>query len=234
MPLLPLLLIAWTLAAGPAAAAADDPPLHSMARRVLACTACHGAQGRSDGAVYLPRIAGKPAGYLYRQLLNFRDGQRRHDGMARLLAPLDDAYLRDIAEHFAALDLPYPPPEPGRASPAPLERGRQLALQGDAARRLPACVACHGQALTGRAPALPGLLGLPRSYLAAQLGAWRAGTRRATAPDCMAQLAQRLTPEDIAALSDWLAAQPIPADSRAPLPAPDAPPLPLDCGGVPR
>ena len=70
--------------------------------------------------------------------------------------------------------------------------------------------------MTGVAPSIPGLLGLPRDYLNAQLGAWRNGQRRAHAPDCMAQVAQRLTPEDIGAVSAWLAAQPVPrAGDRA-------------------
>ena len=45
--------------------------------------------------------------------------------------------------------------------------------------------------MTGLAPFVPGLLGLPRDYLNAQLGAWRSGQRRALPPDCMAQVAQR-------------------------------------------
>jgi cytochrome c553 len=35
--------------------------------------------------------------------------------------------------------------------------------------------------MTGVAPHIPGLLGLPRDYLNAQLGAWKAGQRRAHA-----------------------------------------------------
>ena len=89
---------------------------------------------------------------------------------------------------------------------------------------------CHGEALTGVAPAVPALIGMPRDYLNAQLGAWRNGARHALAPDCMAQIAQRLAPADISALSQWLAAQPVPAHARpaAALPAP----LPMPCGGV--
>jgi cytochrome c553 len=34
-------------------------------------------------------------------------------------------------------------------------------MQGDPARRIPACVQCHGDALMGVAPSIPGLLGLP-------------------------------------------------------------------------
>ena len=39
-----------------------------MAQRVLACTGCHGPEGRAAADGYYPRIAGKPAGYLFNQL----------------------------------------------------------------------------------------------------------------------------------------------------------------------
>ena len=42
------------------------------------------------------------------------------------------------------------------------------------------------------APAIPGLLGLPRDYLNSQFGAWRIGQRQAQEPDCMAQVARQL------------------------------------------
>jgi cytochrome c553 len=193
----------------------------SMAQRSLACTHCHGVQGRAAPDGYYPRIAGKPAGYLYNQLLHFREGRRHYGPMTQLLDPLSQAYLMEVAQHFAALQLPYPPPVPSRASKAVLERGRQLVREGDAARQVPACAACHGQQLTGVLPQVPGLLGLPRDYLNAQLGAWRTGKRRAHAPDCMAAVAKALDIQDIEAVSSWLAAQPMPVDSR---PAAAAPP----------
>jgi cytochrome c553 len=96
---------------------------------------------------------------------------------------------------------------------------------------VPACIACHGERLTGVAPGVPGLLGLPRDYVNAQLGAWRNKTRRAHAPDCMAAIAERLSLEDVSAVSTWLASQPLPADPR---PATTiARPLPLACGSSP-
>ena len=36
-----------------------------MAERTRACTACHGEQGRAGPDGYYPRLAGKPAGYLF-------------------------------------------------------------------------------------------------------------------------------------------------------------------------
>lgn len=220
-----LLLWAWV---GVALAAASADP---MARRALACTGCHGERGRAAADGYYPRIAGKPAAYLYEQLLAFRDGRRRYALMTHLLEPLSDAYLRDLAAYFAALDLPYDPPQPAAVDAASLARARQLVLQGDPARRLPACADCHGERLTGVQPAVPSLLGLPRDYLNAQLGAWRTGTRVARAPDCMAEVARRLASEDIGALSAWLAAQPVPTPAGAAAALPRA--MPLRCGGDP-
>jgi len=203
----------------------------TMAQRMQACTGCHGPQGRAASDGYYPRIAGKPAGYLYNQLLSFRDGRRQYGLMNNLLAPLTDDYLREIAAHFAQLELPYPPPQPATADVDVLTRGETLVLKGDAALRIPACIECHGAALMGVAPSVPALIGMPRDYLNAQLGAWRAGSRHTMAPDCMAQVAQRLAPTDISALSQWLAAQTVPAGAK---PAADLPaPLPLPCGGVP-
>jgi len=217
------------LLAGGAAAA---PPPDTLAQRVQPCTACHGKEGRAAADGYHPRIAGKPALYLYHQLVNFREGRRRYGPMVYLVDHLSDDYLREIAGHFAALELPYPLPAPVSDPAATLQHGERLVLQGDAARKLPACVACHGQALTGVAPAIPGLLGLPRDYLKGQIGAWTNGQRRAHAPDCMADIAKRLTPEDVSAVAAWLASRPVPVPSKAAASLPE--PLPLDCGSVPR
>ncbi len=201
-----------------------------MADRVRACTACHAEQGRATPHGYFPRIAGKPAGYLYNQLLNFRDGRRSYPQMSHLLVHLTDEYLQEMAGYFAGLQLPYEPAGASSASPQLLERGRILAQQGDAGRDIPACVRCHGQALMGASPWLPGLLGHSRDYLASQLGAWQTGQRRAQVPDCMATIAQRLAPQDVAALTAWLSAQPVPPHAAPAVRLPAD--LPLRCGGV--
>ena len=220
-----LLLVALASSATAAEAVPD-----TLAQRALACTGCHGPQGRATPLGYLPRIAGKPAGYLAAQLRALRDGQRQQDAMARLLVHLGDDYLAELAGHFAALQLPYPAPAPTRGTEASRALGQRLVQQGDAARNIPACVGCHGTAMTGVEPAIPGLLGLPRDYLVAQLGAWRTGMRAAQKPDCMATLAQRLQPQDITAVADWLAAQPLPASTSA---APRPPSTwPMPCGST--
>lgn len=208
----------------------------SIAQRTLPCATCHGKQGRAAPDGYYPRIAGKPAGYLLNQLRNFRDGRRHYGLMAAMVDPLSDAYLQEIANHFAALELPYPAPQPPQVSGADLVRGEALVRRGDTARQLPACVSCHGDRLTGVLPHVPGLLGLPRDYLNSQLGAWKTGQRRAHAPDCMAQLVRRLSDGDISAITGWLAAQPVPTDARpsAELPVRQAGPGAMSCGSAPE
>lgn len=202
----------------------------TLAQRLQPCVQCHGKEGRATASGYFPRIAGKPAAYLYQQLLNFRDGRRHNPTMSALVAPLSDAYLQEMAGYFASLELPYPPPPVQALDTQQRARGALLVQQGDGARRIPACTACHGAAMTGVLPAVPGLLGLPRDYLMAQLGAWQAGQRHAAAPDCMAQVARQLSSQDLQAVAAWLSAQPLPADTR---PAPRAgAPLPLVCGSV--
>lgn len=212
------------LAVGMARAGID-----SMAERTRACTQCHGEQGRAAPDGYYPRIAGKPAGYLYNQLLHFKEGRRHYGLMTQMVDPLSAPYLLEIARHFAALELPYPPPVASRDATA-AARGRVLALQGDATRQLPACASCHGERLTGMLPATPGLLGLPRDYVVAQLGAWRAGQRQAHAPDCMAGIARRLGPDDAAAVATWLAAQPVTGGGK-PAPA-NAAAVAATCGSA--
>lgn len=225
-----LLLAALCLVGMAAMAQPAQPVPDTLAQRALACTGCHGKEGRAAPDGYYPRLAGKPAGYLYQQLLNFRDGRRDYGLMSELIAPLSDAYLGELAGHFASLDLPYPPAQrPSLAAPE-LMRAEQLVRHGDATRRLPACTACHGERLTGTQPAVPGLLGLSRDYLNGQLGAWRSGQRRALAPDCMAHIAKTLTEAEINAVTQFLAGQPMPADTH-PAPALLAPP-PLRCGGL--
>ncbi|CAN0625212.1 Cytochrome c class I [Burkholderia multivorans] len=213
-----------------AAEPATEPAPDTMQARVMGCAACHGAHGEGTDNDYFPRLSGKPAGYLYRQLRAFRDGGRKYPPMNYLLAYLPDAYLHQIAEHFAAQHPPYPQPATPSVDAPTLALGKALVTDGDHARGVPACASCHGRGLTGMEPAIPGLLGLHATYISAQLGAWRYGTRRAAAPDCMHDIATRLSERDITAVAAWLAAQPAPSN-----PAPAAEErskLPLACGSV--
>jgi len=211
----------------PLAQAAGHPP-DTIAARMQACAACHGEEGQGTNDVYFPRLAGKPAGYLFNQLLAFKEGRRRYPPMNYLLQYQADDYLHTLAAYFSALRPPPTPPTPSTVSDAVLARGQRLVAEGDPARGTPACVGCHGPKLTGMEPAIPGLVGLRSNYISAQLGAFRYGTRTAAAPDCMQLVAASLTEADVAAVAAWLASQPVPPD---PSPVPRGTlAMPLACG----
>lgn len=213
---------------------AAPPPARvpdTIEQRVAACIACHGREGSSTEAAYFPRLSGKPAGYLFNQLMSYRDGRRFNSDMTHMIQHLSDAYLREIADYFAGIDLPYPrPPTTTDATPQMLARGKALVFEGDAARGIPACAQCHGQALTGVLPGIPGLVGLPRLYLSSQLGAWVTDDRHALEPDCMAQVGRKLTTADINAVTSWLVLQPVPANPKPVAHAPS--PVPMACSAL--
>jgi cytochrome c553 len=231
-PLLALLLIGVAGVLGTAQAQSQPKAPDTMEARVQGCTACHGSHGQGTDNDYFPRLAGKPAEYLFNQLQNFREGRRKYPPMNYLVTYLSDDYLHEIAAYFSQQRPPYPPAAKSTVSTDALARGQQIVLNGDPAKSIPACAACHGKALTGMEPAIPGLVGLHQDYMSAQLGAWRTGARHAKAPDCMHEIATRLTDEDVNAVAAWLATQPAPQN---PVPAPArSMKTPLACGSEPQ
>lgn len=213
------------------AARADSPAPDTIAARVQGCATCHGDSGQGTADAGFPRIAGKPAGYLFNQLQNFRDGRRSYPPMNYLLGYLHDDYFTDMAAFFASQRIPFAPPEKSALPASQLQTGEQLVHHGDSAHGIPPCSACHGEQLTGINPGIPGLIGLHSRYISGQIEAWRAGTRHAKAPDCMADIAHRLNEAQITAVAAWLAGQAAPAN-----PTPAAPAswkTPLVCGSQP-
>ena len=216
------------------AAAAQDSSVpafakvDSMEARVQGCVTCHGQSGQGTNSGYFPRIAGKPAAYLYNQLVAFRDGTRTYAPMNYLVAYLPDAYLREMAEHYAALRPPFAAQKPSTNDAATLARGQALVVTGDPAKTIPACASCHGKGLTGMQPGIPGLVGLRQTYVIGQLTSWRVGERNAAEPDCMKRIVTRMSDADVTAVAAWLATQPPPSD-----PSPESSNLvrmPFACG----
>jgi len=209
----------------------DHPP-DTMEARLRACVPCHGAQGQGTSNDYFPRLAGKPEQYLYEQLVAFHQGRRHYAPMNYLLQYQTESYLLEIAGYFAAQPLPPQPASVPSVTPQALAHGQSLVMNGDPGRGIPPCSGCHGRSFSGMQPGIPGLVGLKADYITAQLGAWRYGTRTAKAPDCMQQVAGRLTDLDVTAVAAYLASLPVPAGTT-PLPAGTLK-TPLRCGSEPQ
>lgn len=221
-------LVAIALVAGSSHAAAPVVP-DTLQQRIAACTSCHGVHGEgTPDSGYFPRLAGKPAEYLVRQMVNFQQGLRKYAPMEYTVRQLGPDYMREIAHYFSAQEVPYSRSPLPRMSASALQRGEQLISKGDRQRGIPACTSCHGEQLTGVQPSIPGLVGLPYDYISAQLGSWRTHTRAMAAPDCMARIAGRLSDSDISAVAATLASRQLPADTHAQAAGTVTPPL--SCG----
>ena len=180
------------------------------------CAACHGLDGNPADPQY-PRLAGMPERYLAKQIALFRSGERS-SGMAAIMMPfasmLSPQDARDIGAYYATQKagagvaddtLIATGPNAGKPFYAV---GEQLYRSGDAARGIPACMACHGPDGAGNpGPAYPQLAGQQSAYAARRLEEYRAGTTAERDPahfQIMATIAKSLTDEEIGSLASYL------------------------------
>jgi cytochrome c553 len=69
---------------------------------VEGCVPCHGVDGIGRD-VEIPNLAGQHEVYLYRQLVAFRSGKRRHPEMRFMARTLGDEEMKALAAYFASL-----------------------------------------------------------------------------------------------------------------------------------
>lgn len=184
-------------AAGPSAV---QPP----AEAVAICVRCHGADGAGRGEGAFPQLDGLAQEYLQASLESYAAGRRRSGIMQPVAAALDAQTLRMAAAYYAS--QPNVPMQAPDAAAALVERGRRLAIEGDAARDIASCAYCHGPERVARNPLFPAIAGQPRDYLVRQLELWVAGGRGGTRfAHVMSEAVGELTPADIEALAAYYA-----------------------------
>lgn len=195
-PVLALALAAPSLAAEPAAPAKPDLAKGQATAQV--CAACHTADG-SRGLPANPIIAGQHPEYLVKQLQEFKAGKRQNPIMQGMAAPLSEADMRNVAAFYASKQ-----PQPGFATKKELvQLGERIYRGGIADRQVPACAGCHSPSGAGIPAQYPRLSGQHAEYTAAQLNAFRGGTRANSAQ--MTAIAAKMNDREIQAVSDYLA-----------------------------
>jgi cytochrome c553 len=161
------------LAFGVSANAATVMPEGNAANgkaQTMMCSACHGADGNSAAPTF-PKLAGQGAKYLYKQLVDNRDGARVIPSMMGLLANKSDQELADIAVYYSEQAM-----SGSQADPELVELGARVYRAGVADKGVAACTACHGPTGAGNAPAgFPRLAGQHAEYIASTLKAYRTG-----------------------------------------------------------
>jgi cytochrome c553 len=167
------LTLGWT-SIGFAATAHPEGDAAAGKNESVACGACHGADGNS--ASPFPKLADQGEKYLYKQLLDVRDGFRSVPTMVGQLDGKTDQDLADIAAYFAAQER-----SGGHTDPELLALGSKIYRAGIPDRNVAACIACHSPTGKGNAPAgFPSLAGQHAQYVADQLRAYRKGYDDAT------------------------------------------------------
>ncbi|MEY3220698.1 MAG: hypothetical protein RIT27_2055 [Pseudomonadota bacterium] len=169
--------------------------------KAAACGACHGPDGNSPSDAF-PKLAGQHAAYTVDQLKAFKDGKRKDPMMSGQAAPLSDQDMLDVAAYFSSQT-----PQPGMAAKESVELGQKLYRGGNATTQVPACMACHAPNGVGNPGAkYPRLSGQHAAYTKKQIARYKEGNHNGSANAKMMQdIASRLSPEEIQALSEYIA-----------------------------
>lgn len=122
--------------------------------QVAVCSGCHGANGAPLDPKTMPVIWGQQASYVFKQLHDYRSGDRNHAVMAAMAKTIKQEDMRKVANYFAA--KPWPAKQGGGEVAGPEPTGMAV------------CKICHQPNFEGGLPA-PRLAGLSYEYLLAQM-----------------------------------------------------------------
>lgn len=184
----------------PAAQAAGAKPdlVKGQASFAAACVSCHGVGGNSGTAAY-PKLAQQHPEYLIKQLQEFKSGKRNNPVMSGLASTLSDSDMKNIAYWVGSQKVKLS-----------FSKDRELVTLGEriyrgglADRQIAACAGCHSPNGAGIPAQYPRVSGQHAEYTAAQLVAFRDGTRKNSLQ--MTQIAAKLNDKEIRAVADYMA-----------------------------
>ena len=175
----------------------DPAKAQSIANQI--CAACHGADGNSPLPMN-PSLAGQHPEYLFKQLKEFKSGNRNNAVMMGMVAGLSAEDMRNLSAYYAVQKLR----EAAAKDKDLVAHGRKLFRGGNLATGVAACAGCHSPNGAGIPSQYPRLAGQHPEYVVAQLKAFRAGARANDTNNMMRAVAARLTDKEIAAVAEYL------------------------------
>jgi cytochrome c553 len=167
-------------------------------RGITACGSCHGPDGNAPIAG-APKLASQHAAYIVKQLNNFKSGERKNALMAPVVKSLTDDEIRNLAAYLSTQPL-----KPSSAkSKDTVDLGKKIFRAGIRDKNVPACNGCHGPTGAGIPAQFARIGGQNEDYVEAQLTGFASGAR--TNNPIMATIAARMSPNEIKAVSDYVA-----------------------------
>ena len=168
--------------------------------KAQACFSCHGVNGNSINPAW-PNLAGQHAGYIAKQLADFKAGTERNDplmmGQVTALSPQD---MEDLGAFFAKQK-----PSQGSAEEDKVALGKQLYMGGKASVGLAACMSCHGPSGAGNPAAkYPMVSGQHAAYTIKAMKDFRSGARTNDPNKMMQNIAERMTDREIEAVASYM------------------------------
>jgi cytochrome c553 len=193
---LTLLAVAFAALAGSPTAQTKSQDANAPPRKSLMCATCHGVDGDSFKPNY-PKLAGQLGPYLFRQLVDFKEGRRKDPTMGMIAAGLSREDMFVLADFFASRARSVgAPPADSKTSVAPPDKAPAEAAK---------CLDCHLSNSTAM-DRPPYITGQQYNYLVKQLRDFRSGSRTDDG-GVMAGIATALTDSEIDNIAEYLARQ---------------------------
>jgi cytochrome c553 len=161
------------------------------------CFICHGAGGESSSPVF-PRLAGQNAGYVARQLADYKSGKRKSSTMQPMVEDLSADDFKALGAYFASQPTVVHTIEDADLANA----GKLIFQRGNPYSGVASCATCHGANAHGT-EALPRLAGQHAQYTENQL---RQFNKRERTNDnaVMHGIASKLTEQELKAVVAYI------------------------------
>ncbi|MBI5659733.1 MAG: c-type cytochrome [Nitrosomonadales bacterium] len=177
-----------------------------------ACAGCHSIDGNALNPE-IPSLAGQPAEYLIKAIMDYRGGRRNDPLMSDAVRRMQDETIVNLAAYYAVQkpESPLHPPGQGNGQFAPVAEGRRIAGS---------CDGCHGRNGNSNKVGIPSLTGLHVKYLVSATRDYRDGVRK---NGVMKKVVGHLSDSDIEKVGFYYATQ-------SPMPGKPAPKADLAAG----
>ena len=163
------------------------------------CIACHANDGNSVISVN-PKLSGQHAGYITKQLMNFKSGERENAVMAGMVASLTKEDMVNLGIYFSNQNISLSKAKKNGVGSI----GEKIFRAGIAKKGVPACASCHGPAGHGIPDVYPRLNAQHAEYTVSQLNLFRLDKRANDPAMMMRSIAKKLTENEMQAVADYI------------------------------